>query len=170
MVLDDSLNDRTSDNSNIKVFQRAASPPKNHTNNAIMRAVFPPAQQETERKIMRRKGMLCPNLMYVVAAALLLTTGTPCLSAAPPGNSIEFEFTGTVLFLGFDVDNPLESKLRFAIDDAKAHPLKFNGNRPPIATGLSAGKHRVRVEIASDAPAGKQDKVRVWGVGGAGVR
>ncbi len=88
-----------------------------------------------------------------------------------PGSFIEFEFTGSVLFLGFDIDKGLESRVVFSIDGGAQQILKPHGDRPPIAKGLSPGKHRIRIELTGK-PEGEETngKVKVWGIGGAGVR
>jgi len=67
------------------------------------------------------------------------------------------------------MDKGIESRVKFAIDGGEQKVLKPDGNRPPIASDLAPGKHHVRIEL-SDAklPAGSTDKIKIWGIGGAG--
>jgi hypothetical protein len=83
---------------------------------------------------------------------------------------IEFEFTGKILFVGFDFDKEAESLVTFSIDGGAAQPLKANGNRVPLAENLAPGKHRLLITFSGGkAPEGSVAKARVWGVGAAGV-
>jgi lysophospholipase L1-like esterase len=106
--------------------------------------------------------------------------------------SIEFETVGTVLFLGFDVDKPTEALTTYSIDGASPMPLKMEPNRPPLATGLAPGKHRIKISYAGSKahaakatptpatgaqpaatpwpdPAGQAPaKLSIWGIGSAG--
>ena len=78
--------------------------------------------------------------------------------------SIDFEFAGKVLFMGFDLDKGAESVAKFSIDGAVPQVLKTEGNRPPLASNLTPGKHRIRIESAGS----KVGKVRIWAIGAAG--
>ena len=83
--------------------------------------------------------------------------------------SIEFEFTGKVLFMGFDIDKGAETLSTFSIDGGAPQVLKTNGNRPPLASNLAPAKHRVRVEFAGNkAPQGSKAQVHIWAIGAAG--
>ncbi len=85
-----------------------------------------------------------------------------------PDASIEFEFTGQSLFLGYDFDKEQAPLAVFSIDGGKKQPLKEDAHRRPIATNLSAGLHRIRVEIQrTQAASGAVGKLKIWGVGGA---
>ncbi len=82
------------------------------------------------------------------------------------GASIEFEFTGQMLFVAFDFDKmPTAS---FAIDGGTPQPLKADAHRRPLATGLAAGSHRVRIELSGAQAMKELAAVRVWAVGSAG--
>ena len=84
------------------------------------------------------------------------------------GDSIEFEFTGHSLFLGYDFEKEQAPKAVFAIDGGKPQPLKEDAHRRPIASDLRSGLHRIRIEIQRDgAASGPLGKLKVWGVGGA---
>jgi hypothetical protein len=85
-----------------------------------------------------------------------------------PDSVIEFTFSGTTLFLGFDVVAGQTAKLTCAIDDGKSQPLDGTGNRLPVAEGLAAGLHRVRITVAG-GQANPTGKVTIWAVGGAGL-
>lgn len=88
--------------------------------------------------------------------------------SATTGDWIEFEFTGESLFLGYDFEKEQAPEALFTIDGGKQHILKEDAHRRPIATDLSAGVHRVRIEIRRKASAsGSPGKLKVWGVGGA---
>lgn len=85
------------------------------------------------------------------------------------GDSIEFEFTGHSLFLGYDFEKERPPRAVFSIDDNKPQPLKEDAHRRPIASNLRPGVHRIRIEILRDgAASGPVGKLKVWGVGGAG--
>lgn len=87
-----------------------------------------------------------------------------------PGSVIELEFSGRILFLGFDMDKGLESRVKFSIDGGEQQILKVGGDRPPIAKGLSPGKHRIRIELTGKPEGeGANGKIRIWGIGGAGA-
>lgn len=62
--------------------------------------------------------------------------------------SIEFETTGTILFLGFDQEKGLDKLCTYSIDGAAPQSLKADGNRPPLATNLAPGKHTLKIEYA----------------------
>lgn len=82
---------------------------------------------------------------------------------------IEFEFSGRVLFLGFDMDKAVESCVTFSIDGNKQQTLKADTHRRPLASDLVPGKHRVRIKMSgNNAVVGDVGKVRIWGIGGAG--
>ena len=84
------------------------------------------------------------------------------------GDSIEFEFSGHSLFLGYDFEKEQPPKAIFAIDGGKPQPLKEDAHRRPIAHGLDSGSHRIRIEIQRDGPAsGPFGKLKIWGIGGA---
>lgn len=81
-------------------------------------------------------------------------------------SSIEFEFTGPSLFLGFDIEKGAEPLVTFSIDGGAPQPLKPDGNRPPIATGLTPTAHRVRVEYSgSKAPQAAVGQIKIWAIG-----
>ena len=84
--------------------------------------------------------------------------------------TIEFGFSGKLLFVGYDIEKEAEPFTTFSIDGGKSQPLKSSPNRLPLAESLSPGEHRVRIEFAgSKAPQGATARVRIWGVGGAGA-
>ena len=84
------------------------------------------------------------------------------------GDSIEFEFSGQFLFVGYDFDKEQAPEAVFSIDGGKLQPLKEDAHRRPIATNLSAGTHRLRIETQRKGTAsGLLGKLKVWGVGGA---
>ncbi len=85
------------------------------------------------------------------------------------GDSIEFEFTGRSLFLGFDFEKEQAPQAVFTIDGGKPQPLKEDAHRRPVAANLSPGLHRIRIETQrTGAVSGTPGKLKVWGVGGAG--
>jgi lysophospholipase L1-like esterase len=85
------------------------------------------------------------------------------------GDSIEFEFTGRSLFLGYDFEKEQAPQAVFTIDGDTPRPLKEDAHRRPVATQLSPGPHRIRIEIQrSGPPSDSPGKLKVWGVGGAG--
>lgn len=95
--------------------------------------------------------------------------GTKWESQASTDGAIEFEFSGELLFVGYDIDKEAEAHATYSIDDGKAQPLKINPNRLPLAENLPPGKHRVRIEFAgSKSSQGATAKVRIWGLGSAG--
>jgi len=84
------------------------------------------------------------------------------------GASIEFEFKGQSLFLGYDFDKAQAPQAVFSIDGGQTQPLKEDAHRRPLAVNLSAGVHRLRVETQRNAPVtGAAGKLKIWGVGGA---
>lgn len=84
------------------------------------------------------------------------------------GDSIEFEFVGQSLFLGYDFEKEQAPEAVFAIDGGKLQPLKEDAHRRPIASNLSAGTHRIRIDTQRKGTAsGILGKLKVWGVGGA---
>lgn len=84
------------------------------------------------------------------------------------GDSIEFEFSGHSLFLGYDFEKEQPPKAVFAIDGGKPQPLKEDAHRRPIAHGLDSGPHRILIEIQRDGPVSAPvGKLRIWGIGGA---
>ena len=86
-------------------------------------------------------------------------------------SSIEFEFNGTSLFLGSDIEKEAEPFVTFSIDGAIPQPLKPDGNRPPIANNLAPTMHRIRLEYSgSKASQPAPGKIRIWAVGVAGVK
>lgn len=85
-----------------------------------------------------------------------------------PGDSIEFEFTGQSLFLGYDFAKEQAPQAAFSIDGGKPQPLKEDAHRRPIALNLSPGMHKLRVEIQRNGtPSGSLGKLKIWGMGGA---
>ncbi len=85
------------------------------------------------------------------------------------GDSIEFEFTGQSLFLGYDFEKEQPPQAVFTIDGGKPQPLKEDAHRRPIATNLPPGLHRIRIETQRNgAASGSPGKLKVWGVGGTG--
>jgi len=91
--------------------------------------------------------------------------------SAAAGGVLELDFTGRVLFLGFDMGKGVESRVTFSIDGGAAQVLKPDGHRRPIASNLAPGRHCLRIELDDKQPAaGSTDKIRVWAVGGAGCR
>ncbi len=98
------------------------------------------------------------------------TDHTKWESPASAAGSIEFGFTGKLLFVGYDIEKDSEPFATFSIDGGKEQPLKNSPNRLPLAEDLPPGQHRVRIEFAGNkAPAGTAAKIRVWAVGAAGV-
>lgn len=96
--------------------------------------------------------------------------GSKWESPSKSDGAIEFEFSGNVLFVGYDIDAASEPFAKFSIDGGSAQPLKTNPNRLPLAENLSPGPHRVRIEIAgSKVPERTAAKVRIWGIGAAGA-
>lgn len=96
--------------------------------------------------------------------------GKNWLSPSTTDAEIEFEFSGTILFVGYDIDKDAEAFATFSVDGGAPQFLKSNGNRVPLAEDLAPGKHRVRITFSGGKAA--QDsvaKARVWGVGAAGV-
>jgi hypothetical protein len=84
------------------------------------------------------------------------------------GDSIEFEFTGKSLFLGYDFDKDQAPEATFSIDGGKQQPLKADAHRRPIAADLSTGTHRIRIETQrKGATSSLRGKLKVWGLGGA---
>ena len=86
------------------------------------------------------------------------------------GDLIEFEFAGQSLFLGYDFDKEQAPEALFSIDGGKQYALKEDAHRRPIASDLSTGAHRLRIEtkrkgVPSDSPG----KLKIWGIGGAGA-
>ena len=80
--------------------------------------------------------------------------------------SIEFEFTGSSLFMGYDIVKGAEPLVTFSIDGGAPQPLKPDANRPPIASGLATTAHRVRVEYSgSKAPQAPVGQIKIWAVG-----
>ncbi|MEI6712335.1 MAG: GDSL-type esterase/lipase family protein [Verrucomicrobiota bacterium] len=79
------------------------------------------------------------------------------------GSSIEFEFTGQALFLGYDFEKEQPAQAVYSIDGGKQQPLKEDAHRRPVASGLAKGVHKLRIEVQK-AGAGK---LKIWGVGGA---
>ena len=85
--------------------------------------------------------------------------------------AVTFEFTGKALYLGYDMDKGAEPFTQYAIDDGALQPLTNDGNRPQIASNLPLAKHRIRIVFSgSKAAQPATDKVRIWGVGAAGVK
>lgn len=85
------------------------------------------------------------------------------------GASVEFEFTGQSLFLGYDFEKEQAPQAVFSIDGGKPQPLKEDAHRRPIATNLSPGPHRLRIETQRNgAASGASGKLKIWGLGGAG--
>jgi GDSL-like Lipase/Acylhydrolase family len=85
-----------------------------------------------------------------------------------PGDFIEFEFSGQSLFLGYDFDKEQAPRAVFSIDGGIQQPLKEDAHRRPIAANLSAGVHKLRIEVQQTASAsGSFGKLKIWGVGGA---
>ena len=96
--------------------------------------------------------------------------GTKWESPASTDGSIEFGFTGKLLFVGFDIDSESEPFATFSIDGGKAQSLKSSANRLPLAEDLPLGQHRLRIEFAgSKVKQGSTAKVRIWAVGAAGA-
>lgn len=92
-------------------------------------------------------------------------------SPSSADGAIEFEFSGKILFVAYDIDKEAESLASFSIDGGTHQPLKINGNRVPLTEDLAPGNHRVRIEFAgSKAAKGAAAKVCVWGVGAAGAQ
>lgn len=95
--------------------------------------------------------------------------GTKWENPASTDGSIEFEFSGELLFVAYDIDKEAEAHATYSIDGGPSQPLKINPNRLPLAENLPPGKHRVRIEFAgSKLPQEATAKVRIWGVGSAG--
>ncbi len=98
------------------------------------------------------------------------TDGKKWESPASSEGAIEFEFSGSLLFLGYDIDKDAEAFASFSIDGGTTQPLTNNPNRLPLADELAPGNHRVRIEFAgSKAPNGATANVRIWGIGAAGA-
>lgn len=92
-------------------------------------------------------------------------------SPASSDGSIEFSFSGELLFVGYDLDKEAEALATFSIDGGTPQPLKGSPNRLPLAEGLPRGLHRVRFEFpGSKVLAGTISGVRIWAVGAAGAR
>lgn len=88
-----------------------------------------------------------------------------------PGDWIEFTFTGQSLFLGYDFDKEQAPQGSFSIDGGKPQPLKEDAHRRPIATNLSPGLHRIRIDIQRDGKVSNSPgKLKVWAVGGTETR
>jgi hypothetical protein len=88
----------------------------------------------------------------------------------PPGDaSIEFEVEGKAIFLGFDLDPAAAGRVKYSINGGAVQELKAEGDRPPVASGLDEGKHRLRLETSGIPPhgPGEQAKFVIWGLGGA---
>lgn len=95
--------------------------------------------------------------------------GTKWETPASTDGSIEFEFSGELLFVAYDIDKAAEAHATYSIDGGKPQPLTINPNRLPLAENLPPGKHRVRIDFAgSKSPQGATAKVRIWGLGSAG--
>jgi lysophospholipase L1-like esterase len=89
--------------------------------------------------------------------------------SAATGSSIEFDFTGRVLFLGFDVDKGFGSRVTFSVDRGAPQALKPDAHRRPLARDLAPGKHRLRIEVSGAPAAGAPtDKIHIWAIGSAG--
>jgi lysophospholipase L1-like esterase len=90
-------------------------------------------------------------------------------SPASVDGSIEFSFSGELLFAGYDLDKEAEALATFSIDGGTPQPLKGSPNRLPLAEGLPRGQHRVRFEFAgSKVPPGAISGARIWAIGAAG--
>ena len=86
------------------------------------------------------------------------------------GDWIEFTFTGQSLFLGYDFEKEQPPQGLFSIDGGKPQPLKEDAHRRPIATNLSPGAHRIRIELQRTGEVfGSPGKLKVWGLGGAEI-
>ncbi len=84
------------------------------------------------------------------------------------GSWIEFTFTGQSLFVGYDFDKEQPPQAVFSIDGGEAQPLKEDAHRRPIATALSKGQHRIRIEVQRKGElVASPGKLKIWGVGGA---
>ena len=89
--------------------------------------------------------------------------------SAATRSSIEFDFTGRVLFLGFDVNKGFGSRMTFSVDGGAPQALKPDAHRRPLARDLAPGKHRLRIEVSRDPAVGTPtDKIHIWAIGGAG--
>jgi hypothetical protein len=87
------------------------------------------------------------------------------------GDSIEFEFRGQALFVGYDFPKEQAPQATFSVDGGKSQPLKEDAHRRPLATNLSTGVHTVRIELQRNGPvSGTPGKLKIWGVGGAESR
>ena len=85
------------------------------------------------------------------------------------GDSVEFEFTGQSLFLGYDFDKEQPPEAVFSVDGAKPQRLKEDAHRRPLASNISAGSHKIRIEIQrTGTTSGTPGKLKIWGIGGAG--
>jgi hypothetical protein len=94
-----------------------------------------------------------------------------CWEASEPGSRVTFAFQGSLLFMGFDMDKGLESRVRFSIDGSVDQELKPDAHRRPIARNLVTGKHSVGIElIGASGSTNTVGKIKVWGVGGAGCQ
>lgn len=87
--------------------------------------------------------------------------------APAAASTIEFDVEGKVIFLGIDMKGKAADRVKLSIDGGPLQPLKMNGDRPPIATGLGEGKHRVRIEVAAKGSQPDTDTISIWGIGGA---
>ena len=68
--------------------------------------------------------------------------------------------------MGYDIAKGAEPLVTFTIDGGAPQPLKPDGNRPPIASGLTLAAHRVRVEYSgSKAPQTGVGQIKIWAVG-----
>jgi lysophospholipase L1-like esterase len=89
---------------------------------------------------------------------------------AATSGSIEFDFTGRALFLGFDVDKGFRSPVTFSVDGGAPQALKPDAHRRPLARDLVSGKHRLRIEVSgTPATAAPTDRIHIWAIGSAGV-
>lgn len=91
-------------------------------------------------------------------------------SPASTDGTIEFDFAGKLLFVGYDIEAEAEPFASFSIDGGPVQPLKRSPNRLPLAENLSPGPHRLRIAYAgSKAGPASAGKVRLWSVGAAGA-
>jgi hypothetical protein len=111
---------------------------------------------------------LYENLIATANSGWKRSTDQKFWEGCASGDAVEFEFKGRALFMGYDFDKENAPQAVFSVDGGSQMPLKEDAHRRPIATNLSAGTHRIRIEIKSSAASsGAPGKLKIWGVGGA---
>lgn len=94
-----------------------------------------------------------------------------CWESSTPASAIEFEIPGTVVFVNRSMKKELEQYVTFSVDGGVPQPMDGGAHTSPLIRGLTGGKHKIRVMLAKEMPAGQADnKVAIGWIGGAGLK